>query len=284
MLTATQLPDPKLPWPVAMDAVGLIAEYEQGPKGGVALTSYLCPAGVWTCGWGETDGVGPGMRWSKAYSDQRFCDSLTERVHAVRRMVTVHTTDHELGALVSLAYNIGLDGLQRSSVLSAHNRGDKQAAARAFALWNKATIGGVLTVLPGLVSRRAREAALYLTPDYDAAPQPMPQAVQPESSLIRSPIVNSGAVTAGAGVVTAVINAAPDPAPVVVQPAKPDLMAKVEKLGKDAKTTKTAVQQVKEFATDTLGIPGGFVLPAVLIVAGLVAIYWRRKQRAEGWA
>lgn len=268
-----------------MDAVGLIAEYEQGPRGGVALAAYRCPAGVWTCGWGETDGVGPGMRWTKVYADQRFCDSLTERAAAVRRMVTVHTTDHELGALVSLAYNIGLDGLRRSSVLAAHNRGDKHAAARAFDLWNKATVNGVLTVLGGLVARRKREGAMYLTPDYDAPTiDPMPQAVAPETSLARSPIISSGAVTAGAGVVTAIVNAEPDPAPVVAQPAKPDLMAKVEKVGKDAKTAKTAVQQVKEFATDTLGIPGGFVLPAVLIIAGVVVIYWRHKQRMGGWA
>lgn len=294
MLKAQQLPDPSLPWPITMDGVAMIAEYEQGPGGGVALRAYRCPAGVWTCGWGETDGVGPETRWTKAYADQRFCDSLGERVAAVRAMVTMPTTAHELAALVSLAYNIGNAGLQRSSVLMAHNRGDHQAAARAFALWNKAKVNGVLTVLPGLVSRRAREAALYLTPDADAMPSPpMPQAVAPESSLARSPIASSGAITAGTGIITALVeqggsapagstpSASPAPTDPPVQPAAID---KVEAIGHQAGQIKTAVQQVRELATETLGIPAGAVLPIVLVAAGLAVIYWRVRQRREGWA
>lgn len=291
MLNAQQLPDPSLPWPIAMEGVALIAGYEQGPRGGVALQAYRCPAGVWTCGWGETDGVGPNTRWTKAYADQRFCDSLGERVAAVRAMVSVPTTDNQLAALVSLAYNIGNAALQRSSALAAHNRCDTQAAARAFNLWNKATVNGTLTVLPGLVSRRAREAALYLTPDPDSAPVgAMPQAVAPESSLARSPIASSGAITAGTGVVTALMGTSPpDPAPAV--PPAPmaastpgAAVAKVEAIGQQASTLKTATQHVRELVTDTLGIPPGAVLPVVLVAAGAAVIYWRRKQRRDGWA
>lgn len=279
-MNASQLPAPNLPWPISMEGVGMIAEYEQGPRGGVALQAYRCPAGVWTCGWGETDGVGPNTRWTKAYADQRFCDSLGERVAAVRAMVTVQTTSNEMAALVSLAYNIGNAALQRSSVLAAHNRGDTHAAARAFGLWNKARVNGQLTVLPGLVSRRAREAALYLTPEQDAAPVgPTPQAVAPESSLARSPIAGSGAVTAGTGALTAIAGLdTQDP------PAPAATVAKVEAIGQQAAQVKTATQQVKELATETLGIPPGAVLPVVLVAAGIAAIYWRYRQRREGWA
>ncbi len=265
MLTAAQLPNPKLPWPIHMDGVALIAEYEQGPRGGVALFAYRCPAGVWTCGWGETDGVGPETRWTKDFADRRFCDSLGERVEAVRKLVTGHTTAHELAAMVSLAYNIGNAGFARSSVLSAHNRGDKAAAARAFALWNKATINGRLTVLNGLVARRAREAALYLTPDEHVAPEPMPQAVAPESSLAKSPIAAGGAVAAVTGVVQA-----------ISEPAQ----AAADQVGIVAQT----IQQAKHLAVDVLGIPQGAILPLVLIGAGLVVIWWRHKQRKDGWA
>ena len=299
MLSAMQLPNPKLPWPLPLPQVYETAHDEQGPNGGCALVSYLCPAGKWTNGWGETDGVTRGMRWTKEYADQRFCDSMTERTNQVLEKCTIKPGPNQLAAMVRLSYNIGVAALAASSIMRAHNAGNFQAAGRAFNLYiqavNPATGKFYDPPLKGLISRRARESALYLTPEPDDYRQPMPQAITPESSLARSPIANSGAVTAGAGVVTAVINATePDPAPpVVVQPAapaapakaaKPDIMAKVEKLGKDAKTTKTTVQQVKEFAADTLGIPSGFVLPAVLIVAGVVAIYWRRRQRAEGWA
>jgi lysozyme len=279
MLKANELPDPALPWPIPMAGVALIAESE-----GLRLSAYKCPAGVWTCGWGETDGVGPKTRWSKAYADQRFCDSLSERTEAVRAMVTAETSDNELAALVSLVYNIGNAGLKRSSALAAHNRGDHIAAARAFGLWNKARVNGVLTVLPGLVSRRARESALYLTPDTEPdAAAPLPQAVQPESSLARSPIASSGAITAGAGVLTAVVGEGGASAPPAV-PLAAASVAKVEAIGQQATQIKTATQQVRELATETLGIPAGAVLPVVLVAAGAAVIYWRYRQRREGWA
>jgi lysozyme len=283
MLSATQLPNPNLPWPVPLSVVYDVAHDEQGPRGGCALVSYLCPAGKWTNGWGETDGVGPGMRWTKAYADQRLCDGLTERANAVRAMCTVLPTANQLAALVRLSYNIGLGALARSSIIRAHNAGDVQAAGRAFNLYihstNPATGKFHNPPLPGLVSRRARESALYLTPDPDDYHQPAPQAVAPESSLARSPIAVSGAVTSATGVITAVFEAEAT-APAV----KPDVMGKVEQVGKQAGQVKTAVQHVRELAVDTLGLPAGALFPAVLIVAGLCAVWWRHKQRRGGWA
>jgi lysozyme len=60
--------------------------------------------------------------------------------------------------MVALAYNIGLAGFRRSSVLHHHNAGNKAAAGNAFRLWNKA--GG--KVLAGLTRRREAERLLYL--------------------------------------------------------------------------------------------------------------------------
>ena len=135
-------PDRSLMWPLPWSAVELIARAES-----CQLAAYRCPAGRWTCGWGETDGVGPSTRWTKQQADERLRDSLTELAQQVAAMCAVPPSANELGALVSLAYNIGPAALRRSSVLRAHNRGDHQAAARAFGLWNKARVGGVLTVL-----------------------------------------------------------------------------------------------------------------------------------------
>jgi lysozyme len=268
MLNSQQLPDPSLPWPIPMAGVALIAESE-----GCSLTAYKCPAGVFTCGWGETAGVGPKTKWTKAYADQRFCDSLSERTEAVRAMVTVETSDNQLAALVSLAYNIGNAALAKSSVLRAHNRGDFAAAARAFALWNKATVSGKLTVLPGLVTRRAREAALYLTPD-DGRAEPMPQAVAPESSLSRSPMMTAGgALPVATGVLTAAVEA-----------AKPDPVAAVTQAGQQASTVQTALTSIKSLAVETIGIPASWWLPLVMVGAGVTVIYWRHKQRTGGWA
>lgn len=264
-----KLPDPAMPWPIPLAGVALIAESE-----GCALVAYKCPAGVWTCGWGETAGVGPKTRWTQAYADQRFCDSLSERTEAVRALVTVETSDNQLAALVSLAYNIGNAALAKSSALKAHNRGDFPAAARAFGLWNNATVGGALTVLPGLVTRRAREAALYLTPDEGAARAPIPQAVAPESSLARSPMMTAGGALP---VVSGVVAAASEV-------AAPDPVAAVSQAGQQASTVQTALGSVKGLVVDTVGIPASWWMPLVLIAAGATVIYWRHKQRSGGWA
>lgn len=250
------LPDPSIDWPIPLEAVRLIAESE-----GLRLAAYKCPAGVWTCGWGETDGVGPKTRWTKEYADQRLCDSLGERAEAVRAMVTVETTDNQLGALVSLAYNIGNAALAKSSALKAHNRGDFSAAARAFALWNKATVDGELKVLPGLVTRRAREAALYLTPEDDAAAQPMPQAVAEEPRLVASPTASSSGIAAGVGA-----------------------LGLISEIGGNAVTIKQPLDDAKALAVETVGLPPSWWPWALLVLIGVLVLYRRIKQRREGVA
>jgi len=68
-----------------------------------------------------------------------------------------HMTPGQFSALVSLSFNIGLKALQDSTLLRLHNAGKYAEAAEQFARWTK---GGGKT-LPGLVKRRAVEAALY---------------------------------------------------------------------------------------------------------------------------
>jgi len=71
------------------------------------------------------------------------------------------TSDNQFGAMVSLAFNIGLGNFRKSSVLRDHNASNPKAASDAFLMWDKA--GG--RVLAGLERRRQEERALYLTPD-----------------------------------------------------------------------------------------------------------------------
>jgi lysozyme len=251
-----RLPDANLPWPIAMEAVALIAEFE-----GCKLKAYKCPAGVWTIGWGETDGVYPGLVWTQEQADRRFCESLTDFTKQVKSKLTVYAEPNQLGAMVSLAYNIGLGGFGRSTVLRAHNKGDEQAAARAFGLWNKATVNGVKTELPGLTRRRAAESALYLKPEESAIHLRMPQAVDGDASLTESPIAKSGAVTAGAGVFSLLSEASTN-----------------------VETVSGFTAGIKEFIGHLgFSIQMNWVIPVALIMIGGAIIWWRNKQRNDGW-
>lgn len=73
-------------------------------------------------------------------------------------------TQNQFDALVSLAFNIGTGNFNKSTLVKRLKAGDMAGAAAQFAVWNKARVNGVLKVLPGLVRRRAAEAALFVKP------------------------------------------------------------------------------------------------------------------------
>ncbi len=187
----------------------LIAEFEQGPGGGPALIAYLCPAGIWTIGFGRTRGVTQGTTIaSKVVAEIMLDEDLLVYAAEVDRLVgDAPTSKHERAAMTSLIYNIGFGGFATSSVLRLHKQGKKQEAAHAFALWNKATVGGKLVALPGLTRRRAAETSLYLTPDTDGfieRVQPMAQEVaQPQGASSSKSVWTNVGVASGAATLAA---------------------------------------------------------------------------------
>lgn len=169
-------------------------------------TTYYCPAGVLTIGYGCTEGIKPGDIWTHDEAEAALRRELAKFEAAVVRLVTTDINQNEFDACVSLAYNIGAAGFQRSSVLRYLNAGDRPRAAKAFELW----VNGGGKFLPGLLIRRKREAALFLTP-VAVEPEPaMPQAVT-EAPIITAPVKEAvqssrtvtGALVAGVGTVTA---------------------------------------------------------------------------------
>jgi lysozyme len=136
---------------------------------------YLCPAGVWTIGYGTTHkpsgspvkGDDPEIDEATATAYMEVhCERLLAQITA---LVTVHLTWFELAAMVALTYNIGVgihDGhtgdFADSSIVRCANAQDYKGAATHFLDWDKAHIKGVLQVVPGLLARRQDEAALFL--------------------------------------------------------------------------------------------------------------------------
>lgn len=157
---------------VPKKAVSLICEFE-----GFVSRAAFCPAGVLTVGYGTTEGVEVGDTMTQSAARMRLESDLATLTAQIEELLTEPTQEYELAAFVSLAYNIGLHGFSRSTVLRKHNAGDKNGAAEAFGMWNK--VKG--KVMAGLVRRRAAEAAVYMNYVADGV---TPQKVdrEPETS------------------------------------------------------------------------------------------------------
>ena len=231
--------------------VKLITEFE-----GFRANAYPDVGSVWTIGYGFTKGVKQGDKITRTQADARLREELSEYEQGVSRACRVQPNQNQFDALVCFAFNVGVAGMSRSSVIKAHNREDYQAAARAFGLWVKA--GG--KQWPGLVRRRAAEAALYLEPIPDDVSDPMdgpieemPQAVEPERSMMKSEI-NRASLAAGGTTALAAV----------------------------AETVNT-VNSVK-YGVEGLG---AWLVPLLLVfVVGLIGyiVYMRFSQRSSGWA
>ena len=133
---------------------------------GCRLKAYRCPAGVLTIGFGHTGpDVKPDMTITAARAVELFNADIDKFASRVEPMVAgLRLTQHQFDALVSLAYNIGLNGLQRSTLLKLvkANPNDPKIAD-AFMQHVNARVNGVLKPLPGLVKRRREEARHYFS-------------------------------------------------------------------------------------------------------------------------
>lgn len=115
----------------------------------------------WTIGWGSTGpDIRAGLVWTRAQCDARFASQLARFAGEVERVLgSAPTGQHQFDALVAFHYNTGAIG--RAQLTRDHIAGRYAEAAAGFSQWVHA--GGKL--IPGLVRRRAAEAALYATAD-----------------------------------------------------------------------------------------------------------------------
>lgn len=133
---------------------------------------YLCPTGHWTIGYGSTfyqDGslVGPhDPPISEITASEMLRLTLGNTCNLLEPFVTRLPTAHELAAMLSLAYNIGVYGYDHSTVLKDFDLGEVDKAADAFLMWDKGRDKhGNLIEIDGLKNRREAERLLFLTPD-----------------------------------------------------------------------------------------------------------------------
>ncbi len=132
---------------------------------GLKLRAYLCPAGIWTIGYGNTffengSKVQEGDKITLDRADRLLFFVVTKFENEVKKIVKSAINENQLGALTSFAFNVGAGNLTKSTLLKKVNINPNDVTIRdEFMRWTKA--GG--KVLNGLVTRRKAEADLYFT-------------------------------------------------------------------------------------------------------------------------
>lgn len=141
--------------------INLIKSFE-----GLSLKPYLCPASICTIGFGNTyypDGSkvklsDPIITKEKAEELLKFL--LISYEKAVDSFCRDDINQNQFDALVSLAYNIGVGNLQKSTLIKKVNANPSDLTIKdEFLKWNK----GAGKVLPGLTKRRQAESDLYFS-------------------------------------------------------------------------------------------------------------------------
>ena len=130
----------------------LIKSFEQ-----LRLNSYLCPAGVWTIGYGHTDGVNQGMLITEKTADAFLKQDIRNAEHSINQM-DAELTQEQFDALVSFVFNVGVRAFNvstlRKKILKNPN---DPSIADEFRRWVYAGD----KKLPGLIKRREKEIELY---------------------------------------------------------------------------------------------------------------------------
>lgn len=130
---------------------------------GCELKPYRCPAGILSIGWGHViqqnetellDGI------TKEQAETLLEEDVRVAERTVMQAVRVPLTDNQFSALVSFVFNIGGGNFRNSTMLRLLNRNDLLAAAQEFDRW----VFAGDKKLPGLVTRRKAEKALFLRP------------------------------------------------------------------------------------------------------------------------
>ena len=133
------------------NAATFVAQFE-----GFSDTAYLCPAGVWTIGYGTTVYPGgarvtQGDTCTEGQAQAWFQNDLAGAGAAVAREVKVDLTQNQFDALCDFAYNLGCTSLD---TMLLHGWDDVTAQ---IPRWNY--VDGVVD--PGLTARRKAEVDLF---------------------------------------------------------------------------------------------------------------------------
>jgi lysozyme len=238
----------------SVKGVALIKAHE-----GLRLRAYLCPANVWTIGYGHTTAAGhptvkAGDVITATEADTILRRDLSRFEEGVLDLVRVPLTQGQFDALVSFAFNCGLGALGKSTLLKRVNARRFSEVPAEFMKWTKG--GG--RELPGLVRRRREETALWRDV--------------------------SGTATAGKADVAAVDPPAPPKGMAQSKTGNASIIAGAGGVVATGKAIVDVAKEAQTAATDATGIlmaVGPWVIVAVVVVAACGFIWWDRRRKMQ---
>ena len=158
-----------------LDIIKFYESLHDGNLKKIGLQPKLCPAGVWTEGYGRAMRGKDGNFLTGKNTTQEQAEKLAT-IHTIeqaekalledtkifsdriRNFFKVEISENMFSSLVSFAYNLGENSLRTSTLLKKINSKDFKGASEEFIRWNKSKG----KVLAGLTARRLSEKNLFL--------------------------------------------------------------------------------------------------------------------------
>ena len=96
----------------SVDAYELIKQFE-----GLRLKAYLCPAGIWTIGYGHTSGVSPNSFITIQEADE-YLHRDVATIEMQLNKLNLSLRQCQWDAIVSFVFNVGIGNFKASTLLA----------------------------------------------------------------------------------------------------------------------------------------------------------------------
>ena len=147
---------------IPISAILLVKQFE-----GLSLRPYLCPAKIWTIGYGATRDAG-GQKINpntksihQAQANQLLERDLKQAADWVDKLVSVPLCPKQKSALISFVFNLGPTNFRASTLRKRINDRDFEDVPNQLLRW----VYGGGRKLAGLERRRIAEAYLWIEGD-----------------------------------------------------------------------------------------------------------------------
>lgn len=138
----------------SVDAYELIKQFE-----GLRLEAYLCPAGIWTIGYGHTSGVSPNSFITIQEADE-YLHRDVAAIEMQLNMLNLSLRQCQWDAIVSFVFNVGIGNFKASTLLAKIRiNPNDNSIIDEFLRWVYANG----KVMRGLQKRRLTEMKLYFS-------------------------------------------------------------------------------------------------------------------------